>query len=301
MRIGVIMGGTSRERPVSLTSGTAVYEALKKCELNVVPLDVKGDPRVPLKKGKPDVCFIALHGTGGEDGKIQALLESMKIPYTGADVKASQLAFNKWKSKEIFAKNDIPTPRAVLLTRKNFRSKLKEIRFPVFIKPLEEGSSIGVRLLNDRRTVADEIADGFKTYDKLIMEDKIFGREITIGILGKTPLPIIELTTERAFFDYEAKYKKGLTKYFADLHMAPADYKRYQQLALKVFNVLTIRDFGRVDMMLDTQGNPYVLELNSIPGMTGTSLLPKAAEKIGIDFKQLCVKILEFAVERSAT
>lgn len=292
------MGGDSREREISLKSGSAVCSALKNYGLKVEEIDIKGNPRALIRKAKPDVCFVALHGTGGEDGKIQGMLEIMKIPYTGSNAKASKLAFNKWEARAAFEANDIPVPKGVLLTRKNYRSKIKNIRFPVFLKPVEEGSSIGIRLLNDRRTVEWEITEGFKTYSKLIMEDKIFGRELTVGILGDEALPIIELSTERPFFDYEAKYKKGLTKYFADLHLDPAEYKRYQDVALKVFKVLGTRDFARVDMMIDSWGNPFVLELNSIPGLTKMSLLPKAAEKIGIDFTQLCLRILDGAISR---
>lgn len=297
-KIGVLMGGDSSEREISLKSGKAVVKALKTAGLTVAGIDLTGNPRTRLKKENIDIAFIALHGKGGEDGKIQTILESMKIPYTGGNPKASQNAFDKWKAKKIFAEHNILTPRAFLVTKKNYKARIKDLRFPLFVKPVDQGSSIGVSLLNNRRTVDQDIAAAVNEYGKVILEDKVFGREITIGIIGDKALPIIELVPDGSFFDYDAKYKKDKTKYYVELHMQESDYKKYQAVALQVFSAVGLQDIARVDMIVDNLGDAYVLEVNSIPGMTERSLLPKAAEKIGMDFPHVCVDILQSALTK---
>ena len=296
--VGVLFGGDSAERSISLKTGTAVAEALKTAGLRVACVDTADDTDAAIDAARIDIAFIALHGRGGEDGTVQRILDKKRIPYTGADARASARAFDKWKSKRVFARENVPTPASFVVTKKNYRKKIESIRFPVFVKPLTEGSSIGIRLLTDRRTVEDELNEALKHYETVLIEERIFGREITVGILGNRALPIIELVPSGPFFDFNSKYTKGQTKYYTTVDFPADQYKRYQDIAVAAFHALGARDFGRVDMMVDSWGNPYVLELNTIPGMTETSLLPKAARTMGMNFTALCMTILGYAAAR---
>ncbi len=291
------MGGFSSERPVSIKSGTAVLESLKRSKLNAISID-PSDTSFKKQLSQVDLVFIALHGEYGEDGQIQKLLDKMGIPYAGSEYKGMVISFDKLKTKRILQKKKLPTPPFRLLHRSNWKKEAAKFRGPFFIKPLTEGSSVGVELIEDFSRGADIIRKSVARYGSILAEAKILGREVTAGIIGSKRLPVVEIRTRRAFYDYTAKYTPGFTEYVTEHGLPASVVKRIQNIALKVFKALHLRDFGRIDMMLDEKGKPYVLEANSIPGFTEMSLLPKAAKKAGISFDELVLQILNMAAGR---
>ncbi|MBI4397620.1 MAG: D-alanine--D-alanine ligase [Candidatus Omnitrophica bacterium] len=301
-RVGVLMGGNSSERPVSLRSGGAVLAALEQKTIHAIPLDLEGplsQIQAKMDAARLDLAFIALHGRGGEDGMIQNLLEEMGIAYIGSDAQASYRAFNKLEAKNIFREEGIPTPDYAVLHKDNAEERLEAFSFPLFIKPLEEGSSIGVIKIDSREQMETMGPLQVLEYGSVLVETAILGREFTVGILGEKPLPIIELKPQCEFYDYTAKYTKGMTQYLVPAPVSAPLASRIQEIALNAHRVLGLRDFSRVDIMLDTEERPFVLEANTIPGFTETSLLPKAAKEAGIQFADLCVTLLTYAKERA--
>lgn len=296
-RIGVFLGGTSRERPISLRSGKAVYEALIQSGENPVLIDTANGFHSKLAGKSIDVAFIALHGTGGEDGTIQKILDRYHIPYTGSGPKSSRFAFNKALSKRILKRSGIPTPDYDVIDQFNWRRVIKRWNPPYVVKPLEEGSSIGIFFVERKNSGMGKIKSGITQYGKLLIERKIKGREFTVGILGDSALPVIELKPKRRFYDYKAKYTKGLTEYLAPAPISDNLMKSLQKMALKTHQVLGLHDLSRVDFKVDQDGKPYVLEANSIPGFTETSLLPKAAQCVGLNFQDLCLYLLDQAMQ----
>jgi len=306
-RIGVLMGGPSSEREISLSSGKAVYESLKGLALDVVAIDIITDDsqenRQIIQQANIDIAFIALHGHFGEDGQIQAILEQMNIPYTGSDPVASRLAMDKVASRRIFQEQGLPVPKYVVLSvRENLRfifSIIQDLSFPLVIKPTRQGSSIGLSIveIQDQLDEAIEYAAGFDEH--VIIEEYIEGREITVGILGDSVLPVVEIIPQNKFYDYEAKYKPGKSSYVVPASLSTPVTMQAQDIAQTAHKLLGCFGFSRVDMRLSLDNIPFVLEVNSIPGLTLTSLLPKAARAAGIDFTQLCIKILRSAYERS--
>ena len=306
-RIGVLMGGPSSEREISLSSGKAVYESLKGLALDVVAIDIITDDsqenRQIIQQANIDIAFIALHGHFGEDGQIQAILEQMNIPYTGSDPVASRLAMDKVASRRIFQEQGLPVPKyAVLSVRENSRfifSIIEDLSFPLVIKPARQGSSIGLSIveIEDQLDEAVEHAAGFDEH--VLIEEYIKGREITVGILGDSVLPVVEVIPQNKFYDYEAKYKPGKSSYVVPASLSAPVTMQAQDIAQTAHKLLGCFGFSRVDMRLSLDNIPFVLEVNSIPGLTLTSLLPKAARAAGIDFTQLCIKIVRSAYERS--
>lgn len=295
-RIGVFLGGTSKERAISLKSGNAVYQALKNSGQQVVLLDPANGFKSELKKKPIDVAFLALHGIGGEDGQIQSILDHFNIPYTGSGPKASKFAFNKEKAKHLLVTKNIPTPEYDILTKRNVRRIVQKWRTPYVVKPIKEGSSIGIFFVETKKNVEERLKKALQKYDRLLIERKIEGREFTVGILGKKALPVIELRPKRKFYDFKAKYTKGLTDYLIPAPISPSLAGKIQKIALQAHCALHLTSMSRVDFMLDQDQRPYVLELNSIPGFTETSLLPKAAKQAGLDFEHLCLYLLEQAL-----
>ncbi len=298
LKIGVLSGGNSSERPISLRSGRAVLRALERSGFAVRRIDPRETSYIKKRLSGVDLAFIALHGKGGEDGSIQALLEKQGIPYLGSDPKGSRLAFDKVEAKIIFDRKKIPTPAWVTFTRKNWQT-LARFPTPFFVKPIADGSSIGIFLVEDFKRSAEKIIHGLEEYGVLLAEKKIEGREFTVGILGKKPLPVIELRPKRKFYDYRAKYTRGMTRYLVPAPIPPAWQKKFQSVALRVHEALGLRDFSRVDLMADREGRPFVLEANTIPGFTELSLLPKAAREAGLSFETLCEKLVGMAWRRS--
>lgn len=297
LRIGVLSGGDSSERKISLRSGKAVLEALARSGVSVRRIDPRNFQKTREAFPLINLAFIALHGKGGEDGAIQKRLEKAGIPYVGSDVAGSRLAFDKVEAKKIFEREGIPTPEWRAFSRKDWRG-LEIFPAPFFVKPVADGSSIGVFLVEDFRRSAEKIIRALKQYSVLLAERRMEGREFTVGILGNQALPVIELRPRRKFYDYKAKYTPGMTEYLVPAPIPEARRRKFQKLALRVHRALKLRDFSRVDLMTDSKENPFVLEANTIPGFTELSLLPKAAREAGISFEALCLKLVEMAWSR---
>lgn len=298
-RIAVLAGGTSCEREISLISGQAVYAALQNAGYNVVLLDPAGNFIEELKQAKIDLVFIALHGSFGEDGTLQEMLDKAGIFYTGSGARASRLAFDKSKAQLIFRENGVSVPKLHLFENKAKTSKPEGWEAPYVIKPACCGSSVGVTIVRDETKFEEAVAEAFRYSDIVLMEQFIAGRELTVGILGDEALPVVEVIASRSFYDYQAKYKDGGTRYETPARITPAQEKSIVQEALRANRLLGCQVMSRVDVMLGEDGRPYVLEINTIPGFTGKSLLPKAALANGIDFTELCVRILELSLIKS--
>jgi D-alanine-D-alanine ligase len=294
-RIGVLMGGPSSEREISLKSGKAVYQALRAQGIDVVPIDIRTHSIAKVKRAGISLAFIALHGSFGEDGTVQKMLEEMQIPYTGSGAIASYLCMDKVASRRIFAHHNIPVPEFEIFHRHSKRSLQRpSLKFPLVLKPSNQGSSIGVGFAYNLGQFKAMLKACFAYDDTIIAERYIPGREITVSILDDEPLPIVEIVPKSTFFDFEAKYQKGKSEYIVPARINRTASKRAQEIALEAHYLLGCRGFSRVDMILN-KGVPYVLEVNSIPGLTEMSLLPMAAKAQGTDFSQLCMKIIQLA------
>ncbi len=295
-KVAVMLGGTSAERPVSLNSGAAVLAALQRQGVDAHPFDPANRNLGDLISGEFDRVFIALHGRYGEDGCMQGALELLELPYTGSGVMASALGMDKWRTKLLWRAAGLPTADWEMLTAaSDFAAVEKKLGLPIFVKPAREGSSIGMSKVTDPGTLkaAYELA---AEHDALVLAERfIDGDEFTVGILGDVALPLIRLepAKEKAFYDFEAKYLRNDTQYHCPAGLPEAQEMTMRKLALDAFRLLGGRGWGRVDVMTDSLGNPYLLEANTSPGMTDHSLVPMAARAAGLDFDQLCVAILE--------
>lgn len=302
MRIGVLMGGTSSERDVSLKSGTAICHALTSLNYKVISVDVKGDICSVLRRSKIDVAFIALHGGQGENGAIQGMLEVLNVPYTGSGVLASALAMDKELSKKIFIYHGIPVPPFRIIGKSEFSKKSYTFKpgfkLPWVVKPVSEGSSVGVEIVKKRDRFRKSVRQAFFYGDKVMVEKYIAGKEIQIGILNDSVMGGVEVRPSLEFYNYEAKYTSGLTEYILPPLLKKRVYERSKRAALAAHRALTCSGATRVDLRVDERGNPFVLEVNTIPGMTETSLLPKIARQAGLDFPALLLRILEGIYER---
>lgn len=301
LRIAVLLGGISTERAISIKSGTAVVEALRALDYPVKVVDVKDTQVKALKASDIDIAFIVLHGKFGEDGGIQKLLEQRGILYTGSGPESSYRTMDKYSTKECFLHNNIPTAPYRKITKshslKHIASLIKELgNYPVVIKPRSQGSSVGVSIVQDAKQLATALKQAFKHEPDALIEQYIKGSELTVGILGQTPLPIIELKPKRAFYDYTAKYGDSGTEYIVNPDLPAKTIRALQSLGLKAHNALGCRVFSRVDIIYSADKEPFVLEANSIPGMTDHSLVPKAAKAVGIAFPQLCERIIELTI-----
>ncbi len=309
--IAVLMGGISPERKISLQSGKAVANALAKTDNHVIKIVVNDDMVNELDNYKIDVAFVALHGYFGEDGGVQEVLESKDIPYTGSGVSASRLTMDKVKSKDIFKRYNIPTPDYFPVSTTQSISEIvksvKNLKLPVVTKPVSNGSSIGISIIREY----DELPDGIKhtgPYNtEVLIEKYIEGRELTVSILDDKALPVIEIKTATGFYDYDAKYNSKNTQYIildsaeesSECTLSHAVYDRVQELAIRAHNSLGCRTFSRVDMILSNDGEIYILEVNTIPGFTKRSLLPKAAAAANISFTELCSIIVDAAFKHA--
>ena len=289
------MGGLSPEREVSLTTGQAVFAAIQKNGLEAVALDVDRDIALNLKKSGIDVAFIALHGTYGEDGTIQGILEYAKIPYTGSGVLGSSIAYDKVKSKEIFKFNNIPSADYQVFNRKQKNIPARILDLPVAVKPSTQGSSIGISIVKDEREWQKALELAFKYSEEVLVEKFIEGRLLAIGMNGEQPFPIVHIKPKSEFYDYESKYTEGKTDYVCPAELSAEEKSRCEDAAIRVVRALKSRGIPRVDVILDDKGTPYVLEINTIPGMTPVSLLPMAAKQAGLDFDELVIEILATA------
>ncbi len=298
LKIGVLMGGLSAEREVSLKSGAAVAGSLMKQGYNVCSIDVDTEIALTLRREKVDVAFIALHGRYGEDGIIQGLLEMMQIPYTGSGVLASALGMNKAQARSLFIAAGIATPPCFLLTEKEkgiFKTNPPAFGYPAVVKPISEGSSVGVTIVQDPSEMEAALNEAFRFGPQILVEQYIAGTEVHVGILDQTPLGAIEIRPKTAFYDYTAKYIKGMSDHIFPAALSEEVYKALLEWGLKAHNALGCSGYGRADFILDRAYKPYVLEVNTLPGMTETSLLPEIARGVGISFDQLVEKILATA------
>tara|TARA_R110002167_G_scaffold2165_5_gene10868 strand:+ start:41351 stop:42271 length:921 start_codon:yes stop_codon:yes gene_type:complete len=298
-RVAVLMGGVSAERPVSLRSGQAVLEALIAEGVDAVGVDVQDDIAARLAREHFDMAFIALHGRGGEDGTIQGLLEWLKIPYTGSGVMASALGMDKWRTKLIWQAAGLPTPAAVLLGQQSdWQQVMNELGTDVIVKPAHEGSSIGMRKVHDAQALQDSYQFASQ-YDALVLAERwISGREYTIALVNGQALPVIQLKTSHEFYDYEAKYESADTQYLLPSGLTAEKENELQQLSMTAFELIGCRGWGRVDVMADADGQFWLLEVNTSPGMTDHSLVPMAARAIGMSFSQLVIQLLEEVQKR---
>jgi D-alanine-D-alanine ligase len=296
MKVAVLLGGKSAEREVSLKSGSMVLAALRKKGVDAHPFDPKERDLLELVKERFERVFIALHGRFGEDGTVQGVLEWLAIPYTGSGVLASALAMDKLRTKRLWAAEGLPTaPYAVLEKDTDLKAVAKRLGVPMFVKPASEGSSVGMSKVH-KAAALDEAYALAVNYDPVVLAERfIDGPELTVAILGERALPIIRIETPREFYDYEAKYIANDTRYLVPCGVSEKKEKALQALCLKAFKALGCRGWGRVDLMLDKRGKPYLLEINTSPGMTDHSLVPMAARAVGISYEELCVKVLEMA------
>ena len=294
-KIGVMMGGLSREREISLKTGKAILRALTEKGYNASPVDVGPDIAETLIKEKIEIAFIALHGRFGEDGTVQGMLELMRIPYTGSGVLASALALHKIMAKKFFLCENIPTPTYEVFLREEIEKNPPQntsLPLPLVVKPAREGSTIGVSIVREENELFPALKEAGKYDDEILVEEFMQGREITVGILEDIPLPIIEIVPKSGFYDYHSKYTKGETEYIIPARIPREKYLYAQDISLKAFQVLDCAGCARVDLMTDEDGNPFVIDVNTMPGMTETSLLPKAASYAGIPFEELVERIL---------
>ena len=302
-KIAVLSGGTSAEREVSLNSGAAVLAGLREGGVNAHLVDPKEVDVTQLKAMGFDKVFIALHGRGGEDGTLQGLLDLIGLPYTGSGVMASAISMDKLRSKLLWQGAGLPVAPWVALTRREFElglpdsvnARIAELGLPVIVKPSREGSSVGMSKVDKADDLASALALAFQHDDEVLIEKWLSGPEFTVAMLGEEILPSIRIQPAGVFYDYEAKYLSDETQYFCPGLEDPARESAIQSLVLKAWNVLGCKGWGRIDVMLDSDGQFYLLEANTSPGMTSHSLVPMAAKQAGYSFPQLVARILELA------
>jgi len=296
-KIAVLYGGNSAEREVSLNSGHAIAKGLREAGFDVVLFDTKITPLTELLADKIDRVFIALHGRGGEDGCLQGALEYLNIPYTGSNVLGSSLSMDKTRSKQIFKACNLPTAPFTVINKSEFEqlsldAVLNELGGRVMVKPANEGSSIGMAQAQTAEQLHNALTEAFGFDQQVLLEAWIDGPEYTVAILGDKALPAIHMETPREFYDYEAKYQSNSTQYHCPCGLSKEDEDEIQAISLKAFKATGAQGWGRVDIMKNSEDEWQLLEVNTVPGMTETSLVPKAAKVYGLNFSQLVTEIL---------
>jgi D-alanine-D-alanine ligase len=293
-RVAVVMGGTASEREVSLVSGKAVLDALLARGVNAVGCDIDGNPLDHLQGKGYSRVFNIVHGRGGEDGILQALLEALRIPYTGSKVLASALAMDKLLTKRCWLGSGLPTPRWMVLTEPEDLERCADtLGFPLMVKPAEEGSSIGMSRADDPGQLVEAWKKAKPYNCEVFAEQWVFGREYTAGVLQGESLPLIRLETPHVFYDFDAKYRASSTQYHCPAGLEPAQEASLRALALHACETIGVQGWGRVDLLLDNEDQPWLIEVNTVPGMTDHSLVPMAARAAGIEFDELVWRILE--------
>lgn len=293
-RIAVLMGGLSAEREISLKTGRAVLNALLENGCDAVAVDVGRDLPGQLRAVEAELAFICLHGRHGEDGTVQGLLEMMQIPYTGSGVMSSSMAMDKVVTKQILLYHEISTPGFVVYRAGDDLSAVLERcrHFPLVVKPAREGSTIGISIVRDNAELEAGLAEAVKHDDLVLIEDYIQGDEVTVGVLNGVALPIIKIVPKSGFYDYASKYTPGQTEYLLPAPLEVVLYNRLQEVSIAACRALSCRGAARVDFMV-REREFFCLEINTIPGMTETSLLPKSAAEAGISFNELVMQILD--------
>lgn len=293
-RVAVLMGGTAAEREISLKSGTAVFAALQRQKINVEAIDVTSSPIDALAGKQFDRIFNIMHGRGGEDGVLQGILQTLKIPYTGSGVAASALSMDKLKTKLCWQGAGLPTPTWFLLrSTADIDACIAKLGFPVIVKPAEEGSSIGMSKADNREELVQALATAQQYQCDVYAEAWVLGAEYTVAVLNGEALPVIRLETPNTFYDFDAKYRANTTKYHCPCGLDTAQETKLQQLAQMACDVIGIQGWARVDVFIDKQGQAQLIEVNTVPGMTDHSLVPMAAKQQGITFDELVWRVLE--------
>ncbi len=291
-----MLGGPSAEREVSLRSGAGVVKALRSLGHTVFEIDPK-TPDWILPPNTDVVCLAPLHGTYGEDGQVQTQLEKLGVPYTGCDSESSRLAFDKVMTKKLCGKTGVPTAKFQVVN--SAKAPLpKNLALPLVVKPVRQGSSVGLQFVERAEDWPNALTEALKFDSEVLVEEKIIGRETTVGILGGKVLPVVEVRPKAGSYDYKNKYTPGNTEYFCPADFDAATTKRIQNAALGAFAAVGGRDYARVDVMVRADGSPVVLEVNTLPGMTETSLLPKAAAAAGMNYAELCQRMIDLALAR---
>ena len=310
VRIGVLMGGRSSEREISLKTGHAVHQALIRRGYDAVAIDVGDRLHQDLKEQRVGMAFLSLHGPGGEDGMVQGFLETIGIPYTGSGVRASAVGMHKAVTKTLLAAHDIPVPTGTVVRERDKVTLTKVLRetkldLPIVVKPVSQGSTIGVTVVRRANQWKEALALAHRYDSEAMVESYIPGHEAAVSILGTTAegpivLPPIEIVAPEGFYDFTAKYQKGKTQYLCPAPFPPKVLKQIGELAGRTYEVLGCEGAARADFRITPRGRPYVLEINTVPGMTETSLLPMAAAQVGIGYDTLVERILQSALDRAA-
>ncbi|TKB69204.1 MAG: D-alanine--D-alanine ligase [Nitrospira sp.] len=308
-RIGVLMGGRSSERDISLKTGQAVHQALIRQGYDAVAIDVTDRLHRDLEDQKVAIAFLSLHGPGGEDGTIQGFLETLGIPYTGSGIRASAVGMHKAATKMLLAAHGIPLPAGTVVRACDRSSLAKVLRqtklkLPIVVKPVSQGSTIGVTIVRRRTQWKEALALAHRYDPEALVESYIPGHEAAVSILGTTAegpavLPAIEIVAPEGFYDFSAKYQKGKTQYLCPAPFPPKVMRHISELARRTYEALECEGAARVDFRITSRGRPYVLEINTVPGMTETSLLPMAAAQVGIAYDVLVERILQSALDRA--
>ncbi len=305
-KILVLDGGISTERAISKKSGRAIYNALIKSGFDALEFDFKGKLEKIIEEFQPDAVFIALHGKFGEDGTVQGMLELMGLPYTGSGVLTSSVCMDKLMTKRVFNAIGVKTPEYIAVKRGEIIS-FEEVSDvlnteKVVIKPVDQGSTIGITITDSAEEFKNGLKKAFALSEKVLIEQFIKGKEITVSIIGNgnqiKVLPIIEIIPAHEYYDFESKYVPGMSKHLIPANITNDLYNEAEAISVRVYEELGVRDFGRIDLIISEKGEVYTLEVNTIPGFTETSLLPDAARSAGISFEELVSKITEFAIDR---
>lgn len=296
-KVAVLMGGIATEREVSLNSGQAVFNALKNKQVDVTLVDITNIEQLIVLKGQFDRVFNVIHGRWGEDGGVQAILSAINMPYVGSNLAACALSMDKLRTKLLWQGLGLSTPEFIIVSKlQPFIAKDYTMGFPVIVKPVREGSSIGMKKANNMLELTHAI-DFAKQYDAEILVEKwITGREFTCSIINNTVLPLIELQTTHDFYDFDAKYKTSDTTYICEVDLNLALQDTIKKLSMLAFNGVGAKDWARVDLMLDENNKPWLIELNSVPGMTKHSLMPMAAKQAGLSFDNLVVLLTSLSI-----
>lgn len=296
-KVGVVMGGATAERDISLNSGKAVLSALLARDVNSIGIDISAHPLKIIQSHRLDRVFNIVHGRGGEDGVLQGLLDAMGIPYTGSGVLGSALTMDKVRTKRCWHGSEIPTPHWHVLRQNNDLVSCREhLGFPVIVKPAREGSSFGISKAKDETELEQAWKNALQYKCEVFAESWIEGQEYTVGFLGEQALPLVRLETPREFYDYEAKYVADSTQYICPAGLAGDLEEEFQKIAMAAASTLDVSGWGRVDFIVDKELNPWFIEVNTVPGMTNHSLVPMAAKAIGVDFEELVWRVLETSV-----
>ena len=300
MKIGILIGGDSSEREVSIASGRSIENACIALGHEVVRLDPKdGLEKIKSLLLKVDLVFNGLHGGDGENGKISKYLEDLGVLFTGSDSISSEICMNKDKAKRIAANNNVLTPEWVLVTNEALSGNIGQLNFPIVVKPNDQGSTLGLSIINSKSQLkgAFKVANSFAS--SVMYEQHIQGREITCSIVGNIAYPIVEIIPKHEIYDYECKYTKGMSKYICPAEINKNISSKIKEISLKIHKLLGCRHYSRVDFLLDRNNDPWFLEINTLPGMTETSLLPKSLESAGVNFNQIIEKIIGEAMDNS--